>query len=42
MNKVCARCSTEVSYREVSAGYYAVCNWHDEDLFEFETRGESN
>ena len=38
MARVCARCSTEVSFKAVSEGYYAVCGWHDEDLFEFETR----
>jgi hypothetical protein len=35
---VCARCKTEVSFNEVSDGYYAVCPNHYEDLYEFETK----
>lgn len=34
---ICARCKTEVSFNEVSGGYFAVCPEHYEDLFQFET-----
>jgi hypothetical protein len=34
---VCARCKTEVSFNEVSEGYFAVCPEHYEDLLQFET-----
>ena len=34
---ICARCCTPVSFNEVSPGYYAVCEYHDEDLYQFET-----
>ena len=34
---VCSRCETPVVFENVSKGYYAVCPWHEEDLFEFET-----
>lgn len=40
MNKkgvVCSRCETPVTFENVSEGYYAVCPWHEEDLYEFET-----
>jgi hypothetical protein len=33
---VCARCKTEVSFEDVTKGYYAVCPEHDEDLDEWE------
>ncbi len=32
----CKRCGTVVVFSDVSEGYYAVCPYHDEDLFEFE------
>jgi hypothetical protein len=34
---VCNRCEEQVSFENVSDGYYAVCNNHDEDLYSFET-----
>ena len=34
---VCRRCKDEVSFTGVSDGYYAWCNYHGEDLYEFET-----
>jgi hypothetical protein len=34
---VCSRCKNEVSFEDVTKGYYAVCPEHDEDLYEFET-----
>jgi len=37
MGRVCNRCLTPVNYENVSPGYYAVCNEHQEDLYEFET-----
>lgn len=38
---VCARCRTPVSFEQVSDGYYAVCPYHDEDLYDFETKEEN-
>jgi hypothetical protein len=39
MNKtVCTRCESEVSFENVSEGYYAVCLEHDEDLYKIETQ----
>jgi hypothetical protein len=38
MKIVCDRCETEVSFEDVSAGYYAVCLKHDEDLYQIETK----
>ena len=32
----CRRCGGVVSFVGVSAGYFAVCEYHDEDLFSFE------
>lgn len=38
---VCSRCETPVTFNNVSAGYWATCPEHDEDLFQFECeRGE--
>lgn len=37
---VCARCKTPVTFGQVSAGYFATCPQHDEDLFEFETENQ--
>ena len=34
---LCARCKKEVSFENVSDGYFAVCSFHDEDLYSFET-----
>ena len=34
--EVCARCKTPVVFDDVSAGYYAVCPEHYEDLYKFE------
>lgn len=34
---VCKRCQLPVSFINVADGYYAVCEKHDEDLFQFET-----
>ena len=34
---VCSRCHTEVSFHDVTDGYFAVCPKHDEDLWQFET-----
>jgi len=34
---VCSRCLDEVSFADVSDGYYAWCKYHGEDLYEFET-----
>lgn len=34
---VCIRCQNKVSFEEVSNGYYAVCLYHNEDLYKFET-----
>jgi hypothetical protein len=31
------RCKEEVSFEDVSSGYYAHCETHDEDLYAFET-----
>jgi uncharacterized paraquat-inducible protein A len=30
------RCDTEISFKDVSRGYYAQCPECDEDLFSFE------
>jgi hypothetical protein len=35
---VCSRCGDEVSFSDVSDGYYAWCRYHGEDLYEFETK----
>lgn len=34
---ICRRCKDEVSFVDVSDGYYAWCSYHGEDLYEFET-----
>jgi len=34
---ICIRCKEEVSFEDVSVGYYAYCKTHDEDLYAFET-----
>jgi hypothetical protein len=34
---VCRRCKDEVFFNGVSDGYYAWCQYHGEDLYEFET-----
>jgi hypothetical protein len=34
---ICIRCEEEVSFEDVSVGYYAYCKTHDEDLYAFET-----
>jgi hypothetical protein len=34
---ICKRCNSEVSFKDVSPGYYAVCPEHYEDLYKFET-----
>ena len=34
---VCKRCGELVSFSNVSADYFAYCENHDEDLYEFET-----
>lgn len=34
---VCIRCNTPVVFEQVSAGYFAVCPQHYEDLYKFET-----
>jgi uncharacterized paraquat-inducible protein A len=36
----CYRCDYFVSFEEVSAGYFCVCPYCDEDLFSFETYTE--
>ena len=37
MNKIMhAKCGTEISFEEVSKGYFAQCPNCDEDLFSFE------
>ena len=35
---VCSRCGDEVSFSDVSDGYFAYCRYHGEDLYEFETK----
>jgi ribosomal protein L37E len=35
---VCRRCGELVSLTNVSADYFAYCSFHDEDLYEFETK----
>jgi transcription initiation factor IIE alpha subunit len=35
---ICNRCETEVTFDEVSEGYFAFCPKHDEDLYKIETR----
>jgi len=35
---VCKRCGDLVSITNVSADYFAYCSFHDEDLYEFETK----
>jgi ribosomal protein L37E len=35
---VCRRCGELVSINNVSADYFAYCSFHDEDLYEFETK----
>ena len=35
---VCNRCGDEVSFSDVSDGYYAWCRYHGEDLYKFETK----
>jgi hypothetical protein len=35
--RLCNRCDTPVVYEEVSTGYYCVCPYHYEDLYQFET-----
>jgi len=37
MATYCNRCNTEVSFKDVSPDYYAVCPTHDEDLYKVET-----
>ena len=37
MIRKCNRCDTEVSYANVSPGYVAACQTHDEDLYLVET-----
>lgn len=34
--KLCSRCLTPVSYENISEGYVAVCNYHEEDLLSVE------
>lgn len=34
---VCDRCARPVTFFGVSDGYYAACEYHDEDLYQFET-----
>lgn len=34
---VCRRCKTVVVFEGVTAGYYAICPYHDEDLYQIET-----
>lgn len=38
----CVRCGTQVSFENVSEGYYAVCPSHDEDLYKIEVEEISN
>ena len=33
----CNRCQAVVSFEAVSKGYFAYCQMHDEDLYQFET-----
>jgi hypothetical protein len=33
----CNRCQSIVSFEAVSNGYFAYCQMHDEDLYQFET-----
>ena len=35
---VCNRCNTIVDFQHVTAGYWAYCPHHEEDLFKFECR----
>jgi DNA-directed RNA polymerase subunit RPC12/RpoP len=40
-NQLHLRCGEEVSFDDVSKGYYAQCPECDEDVFYFETEGVS-
>jgi len=35
---VCRRCGELVSLTNASADYFAYCSFHEEDLYEFETK----